>query len=224
MVLISLLASVVVITFGAKRTLAGVIVLVIGIGFFSIAQRLNLIAGGTEFAGVSDRIEWSRSHVNEAEYESNSVGQMFAGTSLVRQVVFAPVIMASQLVAPFPNIRFQTNIFMEGLYGPWQQVAMILSGALYMLLLPWAIAGVLESVSNVEGRRGLLFAMPGALILVTIALTIGFHERYRLMATPFVWGAIWFGFGSPRVRKVAKAYYPACALVLVAYFVYKLQG
>lgn len=203
-----------------QRVAALGLVALVGLVFL-LAPALSVRLGGYDL-GYRGSLTDDPSQVQWGE---RSVGRLLTPTSAFQAVTLAVPRILLYLVVPLPRIDFSLSALLRGHWFAWQGLMMSLSSLLYVLLLPLALASLIEAVRHREWRSALAFHIPCWTVLLAVAG--GSHviqERYRLPAMLFLWGAVWLGLGcsGTLLRRVYRYWGALVALGGVLYAGYKV--
>ncbi len=203
-----------------QRVAAVGLVALVGLVFL-LAPTLSAKLGGYPF----DYISSLRDDPSQAGWGERPVGRLLTPTNAFQAVALVLPRILLYLVVPLPRIDFTISGLLGGHWFAWQGLMMSLSSLLYVLLLPLALASVIETIRHRDWRSALAFHIPCWTVLLAIAG--GSHviqERYRLPAMLFLWGGFWLGLGcsGTLVRRVYRYWGALVALGGVLYAGYKV--
>jgi len=133
-------------------------------------------------------------------WHPRSIARLLIPHNAVQAIAYAPPRLVLYLLAPLPfvNPRAATG------WSRDQMLMTALSSVVYVLLFPMLLASLYGAIT--ARRAGLTLQIPFWLTMFAIAAgTPLIHERYRLMAVPFLIGCIWLGRTATR-REVLWSY------------------
>ncbi len=164
----------------------------------------------------------------DMEWSERSVGRLLVASTPAQALLLAPARMLLYLSAPLPSVPVSREGLADGYWLDWQGLAAVLSSLGYALLFPLALASGIEAVRqsfrNRQSAPALVLHLPFWITLAAIAIGIQFvHERYRIMALPFLVGCIWLGFSCPAslLRRVYVVWCVLGILLVSGFFLYK---
>jgi hypothetical protein len=174
-------------------TAAAVLVLIVGpavAGYlggydFDLSGVLGGVTSASENTAIGADTAWS----------DNSVGALLMPDGVVQAVLFLIPRMVLYLCAPLPNIAVPVSDLAAGNWLAWQKLLISISSVINVVVLPYALASLLQSI-----RQRRMDAGPLVLHIsywVTFAAVAGgnliIQERYRVMAAPLLWACAWLG-------------------------------
>lgn len=126
-----------------------------------------------------------------AEWTERSVGHLLVPKNYYEIILFAPLRFFCYLNSPIPNIKFSFSGIREGDWYCWGNLISTTSSIIYLLYFPYVLASL---INTREEKRWLAFHIPFWILMTAISGGNSIiHERYRIMAIPFLWGCIWLG-------------------------------
>ncbi len=168
------------------KTVFSVIVIIL---LFSVFQGL-LRKSGFDY---TDRIMRTQRMELGNEWTENSIGKKFVPKNNLEYAFFAPFRFAIYIAAPLPTIDIRVKELFLGYFFAWEILLDTISAFIYVVLFPFAMVSIYY-IMRFGKRNWAVFAIPFLFSFASIAFGNDIiHPRYRLMAIPFLWGAIWLG-------------------------------
>jgi len=212
-----------------RSTPAMVMTAIIFVAAGLLSPEISVQLGSTDFAYV-DLVEvaaYSDPEVISPEgWSERSIGRMLVPKSLLEVFLFALPRVLIYIVSPLPtHLYVPFNAIIAGSWDAWQSLVTILSSILYVVLLPVGIAGVVSFYKDSTLHPKLIIYVPTLVLLVAIGVGVPIiHERYRVMAIPFLWTTMWLGRSASR-NLLLKSYCWAaicCLALLMVYLCLKI--
>lgn len=154
------------------------------------------------------------------QWDGNSIGRLFVAGSMFESILFVPVRVIAHILAPLPNINIAWS---APLYI--QHLVAVLSASVYVVIMPRAFSTMFYAVRYAQYRQGLLFHIP--LLVTLVAVSWGqpyIHERYRIMAVPFLIAVTLLPVPSRRFTMLVGFFWVAFLLLGGLFYVgYKLR-
>ena len=225
--------------FRSTRQMSLLIKLVIvafALSLLAFGSQLQQLFGGSD-AGAADviGIVQSRSSAevidgatgSNAAWSQNSVGMLLLPQSVFQSILFTFPRALLYLVSPLPNFRVPIADLLAGSWNAWQSLFVIQSSILYILALPYSLAGFSLAYKQRKQYPGpLVFHISFWITLLAIAAgNVLIHERYRLMMTLLLFASAWFGYttcSKNQIKRYAVIWYGLLASCGLFYIVYKL--
>jgi hypothetical protein len=213
--------------FRQRLLLLSTVVLILSFGS-SIST--NLGGYDTSFIQHINRAISARNNIalnSEMVWSEKSIGMLLMPEGLLQSVLYLPPRMLLYLIAPLPNMYESLSLVSQGNIGEWQTILTSLSSIINIIAIPYAAAGFLHAVRTKQTNSSpLMFHICYWITFISIAGgNLIIHERYRVMATPLLWGCTWLGARtSPKylILVAATYWYALLALSVMFYLAYKL--
>jgi len=162
----------------------------------------------------------------DMSWNENSIGMLLMPDGVIQSICFLPPRMVLYLLTPLPKVSFTFSDLMLGRWLAWQGLLTMLSSLINIILIPYVLASLIYSVKNRKKDSGpLIFHISYVLVFMAVAGgNLIIQERYRVMATPLLWGCAWLGMqAAPKyyVRVAAFSWYALLAVGATFYFYYK---
>lgn len=184
-----------------RRRLAFGILAGVAIGVFVLAPLVGERLGSYKFevsALYSLATSRDEKYLADMKFTDRSLTMLIIPDTPLEAVAFAPIRMMFYVVAPLPTIRVDLASLIAGYWDAWQSGLSLLSALFYLSCFPLAIASLIWSIRQRDERRALAIHVPAwATFLAISAGNVIVHERYRIIAIPFLCGAIWLGLSTP---------------------------
>jgi hypothetical protein len=155
-----------------------------------------------------------------------SIGYLLLPDNPLQAVLFLPFRMILYIAAPLPKIAVTFSALLSGSYSAWQNLMVIPTSILMVLLFPHVLAGTSLAWSVRRQAPGLLI-IP-IIFWVTFAAVTGgnliIHERYRLMVTILFFAVSWIGYTQSNpasVKRYTVMWAVTILLMSVFYSIYK---
>jgi len=152
-------------------------------------------------------------------WTESSIGRLLVPSNLLESIVYVPLRAVAHLVAPLPNyyINWSHSLYI-------QSITHLISSVLYVLILPRSLASLVLSIFDVRYRAFLMFHIPLWVTLAAVAWGQPYiHERYRLMAVPFLLASCFVGNIPKRLLLASYVFcYVTFAVAVLGYVIYKL--
>jgi len=183
---------------------------------FDVERTIDVATSASENIALISDVNWSE----------NSIGMLLLPEGLIQSLLFLPPRMVLYLVAPLPNIAVPISDLLAGSWDAWQRLFTSLSSVINVLAIPYAVASFIQSIRRRQTNAApLVLHIAYWVTFIAVAggnLTI--HERYRVMATPLLWGCAWFGARTcsrPQIYIASKYWYGLLSLGALFYLGYK---
>jgi len=186
--------------------------------------------GGYEF-NVERTVELATSAsentvASDASWSENSIGSLLLPEGLIQSILFLPPRMVVYLVAPLPNIAVSIGDLFAGSWDEWQRLFSLLSSAINVVAIPYALASLIQSIRNRKANVAplVLHISYWIVFMAIVGGSLTIHERYRVMATPFLWGCAWLGAqtcSQRQIHRVSMYWYGLLSLGALFYLGYK---
>lgn len=123
----------------------------------------------------------------------NAVARYFVPRSEWQYVVYAPIRVAMNIVAPLPYYVAGPDSFYL-----WQHTAHAMTACVFIILLPFALTPLFAISDGQLLKRWATCALPYGAAMFAISVGYpGIHERYRVMASALLLGSAWLGRDAP---------------------------
>jgi hypothetical protein len=211
-------------------------IFVFAFSLLAFGSQLQQLFGGSD-VGAADLISIveSRSSTeviegatgSNATWSQNSVGMLLLPHSVFQSILFTFPRAILYLVSPLPAFTVPIADLINGSWSAWQKLFVIQSSVLYILALPYSMAGFLLAYKQRKQYPGpLVFHISFWITLLAIAAgNVLIHERYRLMMTLLLFASAWLGYTSctkKQVKRFAVSWYGLLVLFGSFYMIYKL--
>jgi len=125
----------------------------------------------------------------------NSIGMLLFPEGIIQSILFLPPRMILYIVAPLPNISVSLTDLWEGSWLAWQKSLTLLSSLINILVMPYVLASLIQSVKNRRiNSAPLIFNISYWVTFIAISGgNLIIHERYRVMSTILLFGCAWLG-------------------------------
>jgi len=182
---------------------------------FDVERTIEVAISARENALISD-VNWSE----------NSIGALLLPEGLIQSILFLPPRMVLYLLAPLPNIAVPLSELVAGSWDAWQRLFALMSSVINVLAVPYALASLVQSIKNrrVNGAPLVLHVSYWIVLMAVAGGNLIIHERYRVMATPFLWGCAWLGARTCSRAEILRAslpWYSLLGLGALFYLAYK---
>lgn len=157
---------------------------------FDLGEIFHVTVSASRNVAASADMSWS----------DQSIGMLLLPEGVAQSILFVFPRMLLYLIAPLPYVfaPFQSAYG----YIDWQSMMTLLSSIVNVFMFPMLIASFYYALrGRLNNSAPLMFHIifwPSMLAIAGGNLII--HERYRIMATPVLWGAVWLGFQMPYKR------------------------
>jgi hypothetical protein len=183
---------------------------------FDVSDALRLATSGEKNIALSPIAEWSE----------NSIGLLLIPNNALQAILFTLPRMLLYLVAPLPHISVAVDALRAGDYVSWQNLCALLASVINTLGMPYALASLFQAIrTRTADAAPLVFHIPTWIMLASIAGgNMIIQERYRVMATPLLWGCMWLGATTCSrnlLSKTAFVWFGMLFLCALGYLVYK---
>jgi len=163
----------------------------------------------------------------DVNWSNNSIGLLLMPEGVLQSLLYLPPRMILYLISPIPNVSGPLYGLLSGSTEEWQVLFTILSSVLNILAFPFAVASLLHSLSTrKENAAALIFHSAYWMTFIAIAGgNLIIHERYRVMATPLLWGCVWLGLRTcPRdlVIRASITWFILITMCSLFYLIYKI--
>lgn len=183
---------------------------------FDVNSAIQTATESSKNIALSDNVEWAK----------NSIGILFMPEGLIQSLLFLPPRMLLYLVSPLPNISISISDLLTGSWSAWQFLLTLLSSLINVLVFPYVLASFVQSVKMRKTNAApLIFHIPYWTIFIAIAGgNLIIQERYRIMASPLLWGCAWLGAmtcSKNIIKRISMYWYGLLAFAALFYLFYK---
>ncbi len=149
---------------------------------------INDFAGLSSFDLENSVNEISKSDNNIAsngiEYGENSISQLLFPGNWFQAIIFVPFRVVLYVISPLPSIGISLIGLFNGNSGSYQNLMVIPSSIINILLFPSILALTVNSLGNKRNNIFLWVLIPFWIVFISIAGgNLIIHERYRLMCS-----------------------------------------
>jgi hypothetical protein len=185
---------------------------------FDISGNLQVAFSAKDNIALSD--------VFASEWSENSIGRILMPEGLLQSILFLPPRMLLYLVSPLPKVFIPVSNLLAGSREEWQQLLTLPSSMLNILAIPYALASLVQSFKTRKANAApFIFHISYWITFTAIAGgNLIIHERYRVMATPLLWGCAWLGAvtcSKSLIHKTSVLWYGLLTAGALFYLTYK---
>ncbi len=160
-------------------------------------------------------------------WSESSLGLLLKPNDFIEWILFLPPRMVLYLAAPLPNISISASDLIDGSWAAWQRLMAIPTSVLYLLAIPYALAGLQQAwKTRTENSAPLVIHISFWVVFIAIAGgNVVIHERYRVMMGLLLLASAWHGYtcGTPaQMYRYRIVWYSILAAGATFYVGYKL--
>jgi hypothetical protein len=197
-----------------------------------VAPIFNSFMGGfnTDYLELLETTTKSSENAAQGfEFSNNSIAVLLMPNGVGESILFLPLRMVLYLISPLPATNFSFYSLYMGSYYAWQNLLVVLSSGLNIILFPFCLAGFWDSVFHRKSKR-VIYSLHLAYFIVLMSVAGGnliIHERYRIMAYMLMIISSVVGYyNAPKIlmRKMNMAWYAFLSLAACFYLMYKFTN
>jgi hypothetical protein len=161
-----------------------------------------------------------------SEWSENSIGLLLMPDGILQSILFLPPRMLLYLVSPLPKYSVPISNLLAGSREDWQYLLTIPSSIINILAMPYILASLVQSFKTRKANAApLVFHISYWITFMAIAGgNLIIHERYRVMATPLLFGCAWLGAvtcSKSLIHKSSVLWYGLLTVAALFYLNYK---
>ncbi|PLT31788.1 hypothetical protein [Peribacillus deserti] len=135
-------------------------------------------------------------------WSNNSIGKLLVADNFIENVILTPLRVFVYLMAPLPSINVDIVKLFNNDWAAWQNLLTVMSSLIYIFSLPLIFAAIIEYIKSKNKSNLVMVFLPILILMITIAAgTQIIHERYRIIAVPFIYAVILIGKNSKKGNK-----------------------
>jgi hypothetical protein len=147
------------------------------------------------FESVIDRVTTNRvDGDSNLVWSNNSIGRLLVVDNVYEIILLTPIRILVYLIAPLPAINTNINELVRGNWVDWQSLMTILSAIFYTFSIVNIFAAIFDYIKKKDKEKFIAIFLPFLVLMLTISIgTQIIHERYRIIAVPFIVAVIFVG-------------------------------